>query len=117
MTGTARKDALGHVNILDIVATALRSGTPWTRKLVITKLLPDRFVDTDFINTRSEHLLQTLLHIDAQSPQSKGSYIAYFLRLGHSADAQDSMDQNALDLLQADAPPFARKALERALAV
>ena len=117
MTGTARKDSLGHVHVLDIVAAALRNGTPWTHKLVITKLLADRIVGTDFINTRSEHLLQTLLHIDAQSPQSKGSYIAYFLRLGHSADAQDSMDHNALDLLQADAPPFAREVLARALAV
>ena len=116
MTGTARKDALGHVNVLDIVATALRSGTPWTRKLIITKLLTDRIVGTDFINTRSEHLSQTLLHIDAQSTQSKGTYIAYFLSLGHSADALDNMDHTAL-FLQADAPQFAREALERALAV
>ena len=117
MTGTARKDALSHTNVFDIVSTALRSGTPWTRKLVITKLFVDRIVDADFITTRCEHLAQTLLHVDAQSKASKGSYIAYFLRMGHSADALDSMDHTALELLQADAPPFAREALERALAV
>ena len=108
MTGTARKDMLGHVNILDIVSTALRSGTPWTRKLVIQKLLADRIVGTDFINTRSEHMSQTLLHIDALSQQSKGTYIYHFLSLGHSADATDSIDRTALDLLQPDVPPFAR---------